>query len=110
MADLTVIWWRDIPAQVVARSHGAGRRDSAKAPLPERFQEAIDLAATRVGLIGTDEYLEQWRRETRTCDDDLQAEADAEALRLEQAFGDPVLDSLVRSGGVRSGEEPGGGS
>ena len=105
MADLTVIWWRDIPAQVLAKGSakdgGGGRRAGAKAPLSDRFQEAIDLAATREGLIGTDEYLAQWRRETRTCGDDLQAEADAEAHRLEQAYGDPLLDSLVRSGGVR---------
>jgi Virulence factor len=100
MAELTVIWWRDIPAQVIATRRGSGRRESAKTPLTDRFQEAIDMAATRVGLIGTDEYLEQWHREARACGDDLQAEADAEAHRLERAFGDPVLDSLVRSGGI----------
>ncbi len=108
MAELTVIWWRDIPAQVIAKAQSGGGRGGAKAPLSGRFQEAIDMAATRVGLIGTDEYLQQWRRETRTCGDDLQAEADAEAHRLEQAFGDSVLDSLVRGGGVRT--EPGEGT
>ena len=43
MADLTVIWWRDIPVQVVAKQG----RTSAKVPLSPRFQEAIDMAATR---------------------------------------------------------------
>jgi hypothetical protein len=105
MADLTVIWWRDIPAQVNARGSG---RERVAAPLSERFQEAIDMAATRVGLIGTDEYLEQWRRETRNCGDDLQAQVDAEAHRLEQTFGDSMLDSLVRSGGVRADPAEGG--
>ncbi len=104
MADLTVIWWRDIPAQVNVKGSGRAR---AAAPLSERFQEAIDMAATRVGLIGTDEYLEQWRRETRGCGDDLQGEADAEAHRLEQAFGDAMLDSLVRSGGIRAESDQG---
>ena len=98
MADLTVIWWRDIPAQVIAKQG----RATAKAQLSERFQEAIDMAATRVGLIGTDEYLAQWRRDTKTCGDDLDAEAAGEAHRLEQAYGDSLLESLVRAGGVRA--------
>jgi len=95
-AELTVIWWRDIPAQVVAKSG----RTTAKVALTDRFQEAIDMAATRVGLIGTDEYLAEWRRETRPCGDDLEAEADAEAHRLEQTYGDATLDQLVRAGGT----------
>ena len=52
-AELTVIWWRDIPAQVVAKSG----RTAARVQLTSQFQEAIDMAATRVGLIGTDDYL-----------------------------------------------------
>lgn len=98
-AELTVIWWRDIPAQVVARSG----RTSSRVQLPNRFQEAIDLAATRVGLIGTDDYLAEWRRETRGCGDDLDAEAATEAARLEQAYDDETLDTLVRAGGVAAG-------
>ena len=60
-AELTVIWWRDIPAQVVAKRG----RTAARVQLTGRFQEAIDMAATRVGLIGTDDYLDEWHRETR---------------------------------------------
>lgn len=93
--ELTVIWWRDIPAQVMARSG----RTSARVQLTDRFQEAIDLAATRVGLIGTDDYLAEWHRETRPCADDLEAEAAAEAHRLEQAYGDAALEVLIRTGG-----------
>ena len=64
MPELTIIFWRGIPAQVTA---GKGR-GAARAQLSERFQEAIDAAAMRAGLIGTDEYLEQWRREGRLCE------------------------------------------
>jgi hypothetical protein len=94
-AELTVIWWRDIPAQVVAKSG----RTTSRVQLTDRFQEAIDLAATRVGLVGTDDYLGEWRRETRPCGDDLEAEAAAEAHRLEQTYGDATLDVLIRAGG-----------
>jgi hypothetical protein len=95
-AELTIIRWRDIPAQVLARSG----RDRASVQLPDRFQEAIDTAATRIGLIGTDEYLAEWHRDTRPCGDDLEAEAQAEAARLVEAFGDDELEALAATGGV----------
>jgi len=100
MPEVTVIWWRAIPAQVVAREG----RTTARVQLTSRFQEAIDMAATRVGLIGTDDYLNEWHRETRPCGDDLDAEAAAEPERLEQAYPDATLDALVRAGGVAEGE------
>ena len=99
MGELTVIRWRDIPAQVMARSG----RERARIQLSDRFQEAIDTAATRVGLIGTDDYLAEWGRDTRECGDDLEAEAKAEAERLELAFTDDDLDELAASGGQRGG-------
>jgi len=99
--DLTVIWWRDIPAQVVA---GSGR-GASKIQLSNRFQEAIDMAATRAGLIGSDEYMAEWHKERRPCGDDLAAEARAEAERLEAEFGDDRLLELARSGGLAEGTD-----
>ena len=96
-AELTVIRWRDIPAQVVAKD---GRK-AAKFQLEARFQEAIDLAATRAGLIGSDDYLAEWQRDSRACGGDLQAEVDAEAASIEAAHPDDVLAALARAGGVR---------
>ena len=58
MAELIIVCWRDIPAQIIVK---AGRR-SAKRQLDERFQEAIDRAAMRAGLRDTDAYLGEWRR------------------------------------------------
>jgi len=79
---LTVLWWRDIPSQVSA---GQGR-GAARVALTDRFQEAIDRAAGRAGLQGSDDYLGEWRRATRSCGDDLAAEAAVEAARLELAY------------------------
>jgi hypothetical protein len=73
--------------------------------LSDRFQEAIDLAATRVGLIGTDDYLSEWVRDTRACGEDLAAEVAAEASRIEEAFDDDRLAALARAGGLAE-EEP----
>ena len=40
----------------------AGRRERGKAELSQRFQVAIDEAAMRADMVGTDDYLQQWRR------------------------------------------------
>jgi len=99
VAELTVIWWRDIPAQVTAKE---GRARAAR-ELSERFQEAIDAAAMRAGLIGSDAYLEEWRREPRSCGDDLEAEVAQEAEWLEAAYTDDALERLVRANGREDG-------
>jgi len=95
MAKLTTVYWRDIPAQVIAKE----RRDTAKIVLSERFAEAIDKAAMRAKMAGTDAYLEQWRREVINCGPDLQAAVDEAAAKLEQEFDDERLDELVKNGG-----------
>ena len=98
-SSLTVVYWRDIPAQVVART-GGGRRGSARRALSARFQEAIDRAAMRAGLAGSDDYLGEWRRgEPIPAGRDPEAEADALARRLEAEFTDEVLDALIAAGG-----------
>ncbi len=57
----------------------------------------------RAGLIGTDAYLEEWRRESRACGDDLEAEVAEEAAWLDAAFTDDVLERLVRASGRETG-------
>ena len=99
MATLTVIYWRDIPAQVNATSG----RASAKAQLDERFQQAIDAAAMRAGLVDAQDYLEQWRQETRPCSEALQREVAIEAERLETEYTPEALSALTETGGLRSG-------
>ncbi len=92
---LTVIYWRDIPAQVKAR---AGR-DRVSAALPDRFMVAVDGAATVAGKTRADDYIAEWRDETRPCGDDLQAEADREAARIEGAYPQDLIRTYVRNGG-----------
>jgi hypothetical protein len=57
----------------------------------------------RAGLIGSDAYLEEWRRESRECGDDLQAEVAEEAAWLAAAYTDDVLERLVRASGRETG-------
>ncbi len=97
MAERVVLYWRDIPAQVIVKS---GRRQ-AKRQLGDRFQQAIDRAAMLGGATGTDAYLAEWRRgEPEPCGDDLEAEADAAVAALEAAFPPERLRELARGGGA----------
>jgi hypothetical protein len=97
--QLTIVYWRDIPAQVIAK---AGRKN-ARIQLSERFEKAIDRAAMRAKLTGTDAYLEHWRRGAPAeCGDDLEAAAEAAARRLENDYDDARLAALVAAGGQDS--------
>ncbi|NIW85787.1 MAG: hypothetical protein GWN09_04190 [Gammaproteobacteria bacterium] len=96
MARLITVYWRDIPAQVIARRG----RESIKVALSQRFQEAIDRAALRAGKGTSHAYLAEWRRESRGCGSDLSAEAQAEATRLESVFTEEYLKRVVKAGGV----------
>jgi hypothetical protein len=96
VAELTVILWRDIPAQVTA-TDGA---HTVRRELGDRFQKAIDAAAMKAGLVGSDEYLDAWRRDTRACGDDLGTEVAAEVDRLEADHTREALLALIRAGGL----------
>ena len=105
MAELTVIRWRDIPMQLVARGEGDA---AARALLPERFQEAVDAAAMVAGLIGSDDYTEQMQMQRRPCGDDLDAEVAAERERLEAEWTEEILRAAIRSGGIKGGPDVAG--
>jgi hypothetical protein len=96
MASLVVVYWRDIPSQVIVK---AGRR-SAKRELTERFIRAIDAAAMRGGADSTDAYLADWRRaDPVECGDDLEVEAQAAADRLEAEYDGERLARLAANEG-----------
>ena len=95
MAKLITLYWRGIPARVIAKK---GRR-SAKVQLSSRFQRAIDRAAMRAGKGRSDVYLSDWRREMSACGDDLYAEAQAVADRLEEQFTNDDLLVLIQAHG-----------
>ncbi len=98
MAQLIVVYWRDIPAQVIAKK---GRRDQVKIVLAERFEKAIDRAAMLGGARSTDDYLAEWRKaDPVEVSDDLEAEARKVADALEAEFDEARLKELVEKGGM----------
>ncbi len=100
MAQIAIVYWRDIPAQVIAKRG----RETAKRHLGERFEQAIDRAAMRAQLRDTDAYLGEWRRSVpQECSEDLEAEASALAEKLLAEYDDAKLKALVMAGGKLAG-------
>lgn len=96
MAELTIVFWRDIPAQVIA---GTGRR-AVKKPLPERFEQAIDRCAMKHDAKDSDAYLADWRKVvigTREGSDE--AAAEAEFARIVAEYDAAKLAALIETAG-----------
>jgi len=99
---LITVYWRDIPAQVIARK---GRKTSFKKELHPRFQRAIDRAAMRARKESEDAYLADWRRESEPCGEDLETTVDEVVTRLETEWTVELLDTVARRGGVLQKDE-----
>lgn len=96
MPDVTIVYWRDIPAQVIV---GKGRRGS-KRQLEERFEQAIDRAAMKVNARDADAYLAEWRKAAPyTVDGDPADVVEAEALRLEAEYDGDRIKALIANDG-----------
>ena len=96
MAEVTIVYWRDMPAQVIV---GRGRR-GAKMPLPERFEQAIDRAAMKSGAAGTDDYLSGFRKaDPYTVDGEDTDVATAEAARIDAEYDLERLKALIANDG-----------
>ncbi|MFZ1661549.1 MAG: virulence factor [Paracoccaceae bacterium] len=96
MAEVTIVYWRDIPAQVIV---GKGRR-GVKRPLPERFEQAIDRCAMKIGARDTDSYLAEWRKAAPvTVEGDDEDVATAEAARIEAEYDLERIKKLIANDG-----------
>ena len=107
MPQVTIVYWRDIPAQVIVGAAGTGRgagrgrsMGGAKLALSERFEQAIDRCAMRTGARDSDAYLAEWRRaEPYQRDGEPEEIARTEAALLEAAYDPARLNALVETGG-----------
>jgi len=96
MPEVTIVYWRDIPAQVIV---GKGRR-AAKLQLPERFEQAIDRCAMKVGARDADAYLAEWRKaEPYLVEGDAAEVASSEAARLDAEFNKEAIKALIANDG-----------
>jgi hypothetical protein len=96
MPEVTIVSWRDIPAQVIV---GKGRKN-AKVQLPERFEQAIDRAAMKGGARDSDAYLAEWRKSVvGNLDGEPEDIARAEAARIEAEYDAERLKLLIANEG-----------
>ena len=96
MPDVTIVYWRDIPAQVIV---GKGRSGS-KVQIPERFEHAIDRCAMKIGAKDADAYLAEWRKAAPYALDGEPAEiAASEAARLDAEYDTDRLKALIQAEG-----------
>ena len=58
MTKIFVLFWQDIPTVIEARDSSG----IEKVELTKRFAELVDLIAMKKGLIGTDDYLQNWKK------------------------------------------------
>ena len=93
---VVIVYWRDIPAQVIV---GKGRRAS-KVQLPERFEQAIDRCAMKIGAKDADAYLAEWRKaDAYDVAGEQEQVARAEAARLERDYDTDRIKTLIANDG-----------
>jgi len=92
MAEYQVTYWKDIPTMVSAREG----RNRTKAELSPRFMVAVDEAAMRLNLVGSDAYMEAWRRsEWQQRDGSPEEVAAAVAAELEAEYAPARVRALL---------------
>lgn len=96
MADVTIVYWRDMPAQVIV---GRGRRGT-KLPLPERFEQAIDRAAMKSGAAESDDYMAGFRKAAPfAVDGEDAAVAAAQVARIDAEYDQDRIKTLIANDG-----------
>ena len=96
MAQLKIVYWRDIPGQVVIRKGGR----STRIRLPARFMKAIERAGYRLKKQQHDALFEPWHDVSQSFEGDVNSEARQLVRQLDEHYTDELLDTLVRANGV----------
>ena len=97
MAKITIVYWRDIPAQFIV---GKGRQ-AKKVKLPDRFEKAIDKCAMKLNFTDTDSYLKEWRKTSPIyCEGSLEDVIGMENKRFEVDYNNRKLNQLIENGGM----------
>ena len=96
MAQLKIIYWRDIPGRVVIREGGR----STRLNLSARFMHAIERAAYRLKKKQADAMFEPWHDIAQTVDGDVHVQARSLVRQLEEQYTQDILETLIRASGV----------
>ena len=100
MAKITIVYWRDIPAQIIAEQGRGRNRKQFKIELGKKFIVSIDSAAMKSGAEGSDDYLSDWRRsDPEEISDNLEFEANKLKKEIEEKYSNSKLKKLISNGG-----------
>ena len=100
MAKITIVYWRDIPAQIIAEQGRGRNRKQFKIELGKKFIVSIDSAAMKSGAEGSDDYLNDWRRsDPEEISDNLDLEANKLKKEIEEKYSNSKLKELISNGG-----------
>ena len=103
MNKITVIFWRDIPAQVIAKSSKTRKKE--KIELSRRFMIAIDESSMKSGNTKSEEYLSEWKNiDYGKCGDDLNLNVKKLAEKLEKKYTNEKLKELISNFGFKKNE------
>jgi hypothetical protein len=96
VAQLKIVYWRDIPGQVVIRKGGR----STRIRLSARFMKAIERAGYRLKKKQQDALFEPWRDVNQSFDGDVRVQAEQLVHQLEERYTEEVLEKLIRASGI----------
>ena len=96
MAKLKIVYWHDIPGQIVMR---IGRRNE-RLRLSGKFSEAIDRASNRLKKQGKDALFDPWKVVDQAFQGNIREQAELLVKQIEENYNDEVLDRLIRASGV----------
>ena len=100
MAKITIVYWRDIPAQIIAEQGRGRNRKQFKIELGKKFIVSIDSAAMKSGAEGSDDYLSDWRRsDPEEISDNLELEVNKLRKEIEEKYSNSKLKELISNGG-----------
>jgi hypothetical protein len=96
VAQLKIVYWRDIPGQVVIRKSGR----STRIRLSARFMKAIERAGYRLRKKQQDALFEPWRDVNQPFHGDVRVQAEQLVQQLEERYTEEVLEKLIRASGI----------
>jgi len=95
MAKLKIVFWRDIPGQVVVREN----RRSTRLRLSPKFMRAIERAAYRLKKRHKDVWFDPWHDVEQPFIGDINERGRLLVEHIEQQYSESVLDQLSRASG-----------
>ena len=95
MSKLKIVFWRDIPGQVVVREN----RRSTRLRLSPKFMRAIERAAYRLKKNQIDVWFDPWHDVDQPFSGDINEQGRLLVEHIEQQYSEAVLDQLSRASG-----------